>query len=176
MAKQLSSQEILKILETGEFISLKGVVEDHCLECKGEPYPLRHTDKEKLSYYKQEFAKDVSSLANTPEGGLILIGAQTERIDTHVGDEIAELRPFPKTLIDPKQYQDILEEWIYPSVLGVEVKWFTSPDNSEQGLAAIVIPPQLSTRQPFLLTRTRTEDGKKTELVFGYIERRQAHW
>lgn len=175
MPKKLSPAEVLAILEKGDFTALVGVVEDHRLECKGEPYVLHHTEKGTVTHYKQELAKDVSSLANTPEGGLILIGARTERVDTHVGDEIVEVRPIPKDLIDPKQYHDILNEWIYPSVLGVEVKWFPSRDDPGKGFAVIEIPRQASTRQPFLLTRTMTEEGKRGDVVFGYVERRRAH-
>jgi hypothetical protein len=169
MSKNLSPAEILAILENGNFHELVGVVEDECLEFKGEPYIL------KRDYPKLELAKDVSGLANTPNGGLILIGVRTERVDTHIGDEIVEVRPIPKNLIDRKQYHDILKQWIYPEVSGVEVKWFPSPDDAERGLAVIIIPRQTPTSQPFLLTRTMTDTGKRTELVFGYVERRRAH-
>ncbi len=175
MPQKLKPAEIVAILEAGDFAALVGVIEDHRLECKGEPYALHHTDKDKLSYYKQELAKDVSSFANTPDGGLILIGIRTERIDTHIGDEIVDVRPIHKALIDPKQYQDILSEWIYPPVLGVEVKWFHSRDDPEKGLAVLEIPKQAPTRQPFILTRTMTDEGTRVEVVFGYVERRRAH-
>ncbi len=175
MPKKLNPTEILAILEKGNFTDLVGVVEDHRLECKGEPYVLHQTEKGTLTHYKQELAKDVSSLANTPEGGLVLIGARTERVDTHIGDEIVEVRPIPKNLIDPKQYHDILNAWIYPSVQGVEVKWFASRGDPARGLSVIEIPPQASTRQPFLITRTITEEGTRVEVVFGYVERRRAH-
>ena len=175
MPKKASPAEILAILEEGDFSGLKGIVEDHRLECKGEPYALHHTDREKLTHYKQELAKDVSSLANTSEGGLVLIGVRTERLDTHIGDEIVNIRPIPKDLIDPQQYHDILKEWIYPSALGVDVKWYQCRDDPERGLAVIEIPPQAPTRQPFLLTRTMTDEGKRVDVVFGYVERRRAH-
>jgi hypothetical protein len=64
MAKSLNPEQIQDILECGSFDEFIGVVEDHQLECKKEPYQLQRDDQ------KQEFAKDVTALANV-EGGFI---------------------------------------------------------------------------------------------------------
>src|SRR4029453_8579339 len=84
MAEYLNAEQIPDVLNRGSFDEFLGVVEDHQLECKKEPYQIQRDDQ------KQEFAKDVTALANV-EGGFILIGVRTERNPTHFGDEITSI-------------------------------------------------------------------------------------
>jgi len=168
MPKNLSLDEVREILDSGNFDGLIGVVEDEKIECKAELYQLKE------NHQKQELAKDVAGLANAG-GGVILIGARTKRDPEHFGDEIKEIRSFEQNLINTSQYQDILRMWIYPSLQQVEVLWFPSSSNSKKGIAAIFIPKQASSRRPFLLTRFIDDAGKRVEVVFGYVERKQAN-
>src|ERR1043165_8943747 len=135
MTRKCSPKEILSLLAGNDYAGLKGIIEDHRVECKGEPYGLQNTDKEKLNHYKQELAKDVSSFANSVDGGIIVIGAVTETVDSHVGDEIVDVRPLCKTLINLEQYLDVINSWIYPKVVGVEIRWFSSPATDMAGIA-----------------------------------------
>jgi hypothetical protein len=63
MAKSLNPGQMQDSLERGSFDECIGVVEDHQLECKKEPYQIRRDNQ------RQEFAKDVTALANA-EGEL----------------------------------------------------------------------------------------------------------
>src|SRR5713101_5965300 len=92
MVESLNPEQIQAILERANFDEFIGVVEDHQLECKKEPYQLQRDDQ------KQEFAKDVTGLANA-EGGFLLIGVRTEKNPTHFGDEITSIHPFPQTMV-----------------------------------------------------------------------------
>ena len=168
MAESLHPEQILAILERGSFDEFIGVVEDHQLECKKEPYQIQRDDQ------KQEFAKDVTALANA-EGGFILIGVRTERNPTHFGDEITSVRPFPQALVNPGQWGEILQSWTYPSLQQVEIHWYPSASDHTKGIVAIHIPKQPPTQRPFLVTRTIDEQSKHAGAVFGYFERRQAH-
>ncbi len=167
MSKNLTLDQVKAILDSGNFDELIGAVENEWLECKAAPYQLKE------DHQKQEFAKDVSALANA-NGGVILIGVKTERDPTHFGDEIKEVRPFPRRLVNPDQYHDILKRWIYPPLQQVEIRWFPSASNPKKGIVAILIPPQASIHRPFLLTRTLDAKGKHVEIVFGYVERHRA--
>jgi hypothetical protein len=58
-----------------------------------------------------ECTKDVSSLVNA-DGGIILIGVQTERDAVHQGDIIRRVGCFARGRIDFAQYQNVLAEWL----------------------------------------------------------------
>lgn len=167
MSRNLTPEEVVTILESGNFDDLIGVVEDEYIEAKQEPYQLED------EHNKQELAKDISGMANS-KGGVILLGVRTHRHPTHFGDEITRVRPFPQDMVDADQYQDILKVWVYPSLHGVEILWFPSSADSQKGIAAIVIPKQPLDNRPFLITRTVDDTGKQTRLVFGYVERKRS--
>ena len=165
--KVITRDEVPTILDSGNFNDLIRAVENEWLECKAAPYRLKE------DHQKQELAKDVCALANA-SGGFILIGLKTQRDPTHFGDEIIEVRPYPQSLVNSGQYQDVLKQWIYPRLQQVEVKWFPSASDPKKGIFAILIPPQASIHRPFLLTRTLDAKGKHVEVVFGYVERHRA--
>ena len=172
--KELTPQEIRKILESREYYNLLGIVETEEVEFKGEPYQL---DKDSQ---KQELSKDVSGLANS-KGGVIVIGVKTERKPTIPHDQAIDVKPFP---IPPssggysyieQQYREILNKWIFP-LIKIEVKLYPVEENSQSDtdsrfLLAIFIPEHKE-NQPFLINRYIPEDEKKSDIVFGYVERR----
>jgi hypothetical protein len=163
-----STDEILNILSSGNFNSLIGKIEDEYFECKGAPY---HLDSDAQ---KQEFAKDVSGFANAG-GGIILVGVATEINPIHRGEEVSAVNSFAESLIDIKQYYDVLGSWIYPSLRGLNIKWFSHADDSTKGLIAIHIPEQPENKLPFLVTKTVDNAGKLNTIVFGYFERKRSN-
>ncbi|MCG3112053.1 MAG: ATP-binding protein [Candidatus Manganitrophus sp. SB1] len=166
MPKNLSLNEIRSLLDSGDFNKFIGTVEDAQLECKDAPYQIGQ------DHQKQEFAKDISGLANA-DGGFVLLGVKTERHPTHLGDEITTVNPFIQSLVNQDQYHKILQSWIYPPLQQVDIRWFPSGADKEKGVVAIHVPSQASTRRPFLITRTIDSRGKQIEIVFGYVERRR---
>jgi hypothetical protein len=167
MAKDLRFEEAIAILKARDFEMLVGVVEGDDIEAKSEPYQLTK------DHTKQELAKDVVAFANT-KGGVIILGAKTKRDPVHFGDEIEVIRPFERRLLNPSQYNDILNTWVYPALRKVEVIWFPMKGDEGNGIGAIIIPEQDVNRRPFLVTRTLDESGKRVDLVFGYAERKLA--
>lgn len=167
MAKNLSIETLEEILKKGEFGSLIGVLEDEQLECKGEPYQL---DKD---YQKHELAKDVSALANA-SGGIILIGAGTERDPTIFGDVIRKIATFPRNLVDPNKYQNVLQNWVYPSLKNVEINWYPQSGDVEQGIVAIRVTSTEKDGPPYLVTKTVEESRTVSGALFGYYEGRRA--
>lgn len=167
--KELTPQEIRKILESKKYHNLVGVVETDEVEFKGEPYQL---DKDSQ---KQELSKDVTGLANS-KGGVIVIGVKTEKHPSLPHEQAIEVSPFP---IPPsagdmeQQYRNILKDWIFPAIK-IEVRLHLVEDSqsgtSPKFVLAIFIPEQRE-NQPFLINRYIDENEKRNEIVFGYVER-----
>ena len=157
-----------RILESSDFDQFVGVFEDLHFECKGAPYQLADNRE------KQELAKDVCGFANS-EGGIIVVGLETEISSGHPGEEVARVRPFSKDLMNLKQYRDVLSTWIYPPISGLKINWYPCKDNSiskSKGLGAILVPRQEARHFPFLITRYIDEKGKSNEIVFGFSQRK----
>src|SRR6266852_9162385 len=99
MPRLIAIAEVVAILQSGDFNRLFGGLEDEHLECKSAPYNL---DQERE---KMELAKDVSALANV-DGGIILLGAQTEREPTYQGDIIRRVGCFAQDRVDLGEYMN----------------------------------------------------------------------
>lgn len=168
MPKNLTPAAIRDILERGVLDDLIGVLEDDGFETKRAPYQL---DQE---HQKQELAKDVTALANR-DGGVLLIGPATEREPSHIGDEVRSVSTFAAALLNPETYHSVLGEWIYPRLEAVEIRWFPLRDDAARGIVAIFIAPQPEAQKPFLVTKTINESGRRTDILFGYAERRRGN-
>lgn len=155
--------EIVKILESGHFDSLKGRQENEFLECKSGIYQL------KLDRDKCELAKDVSAFANS-NPGIIVIGPQTERDETLSVDIIKDISLVPKRLLNVAQLNQVIQNWIYPTMKSFQVNWYPSAAEGERGLVGIVIDGNIVQR-PYLTTAVLDETGKVLGRMYGYFER-----
>ncbi|MCK5014177.1 MAG: ATP-binding protein [Candidatus Omnitrophica bacterium] len=160
----LNLKELNLIVGNKSFDLLLGEVENIFFDCKRQPYGLKD-DKTKL-----ELAKDVVSFANA-EGGYIFIGFSTKRSPKHLGDEVDKMRCFERAMVDVKQYENVIKDWIYPELEKVEVNWICVKD--KKGIGLIQIPNQKLTRKPFLVKREIIDDKKRSEIIFGLVERRR---
>jgi hypothetical protein len=88
----LTPGEILAALTAGTFAALLGTSEDDAVECKAAPY--RTGDERECI----ELAKDISGLANA-NGGLILIGARTQRAQDSREDVIRAYQSSTETCL-----------------------------------------------------------------------------
>ena len=165
MPKVISLAECRSLLETGDYDSFLDAVETEHLDFKSEPYRLDQ------DLQKQELAKDVSGLANAG-GGVILIGFKTTKDAAVLGDYVTELRPIPGAHFRKEQYQSIIQEWIYPPP-NVTLSWFASGD--DRGFAAIEVLSGDQEHLPHLIKRVVSEDGRRIEIVFGYVQRRRVN-
>ncbi len=163
----LDIKELKSILNSGDFHKLLGKVETDFFDCKKEGYNLED-DKSKY-----ELVKDVSSFANAKGGGFILIGIKTKKSEKHFEDEITSINIFGKDLLNPHQYQSIIDSWITPTPVDIKIEWIHTSENPIKGIFVIEIPEQPKTRKPYLIARTILESGKRSEIVFGYAERKQ---
>lgn len=128
-----SVKQVLDKLETKDFNSLMGLAEGEWLDVKDRPYVLE-TPRQ-----KGEFAKDVSALANT-SGGIILIGFNTARHPTTAAELISEVCAFPLAMANPDQYLQMLHALIHPPIQ-VSVLHFEISGQAGKGVAAIVVEP-----------------------------------
>ena len=164
---QLTPDAVEDLLQRGELDSLVGRFEDRRIEFKGQPYILK-SDEAKL-----ELAKDVSALANSA-GGVIVIGIRTKRDEVHSTDVACELRPFEANLVDVQQYRDVLDDWIYPPIKGVRIGWHESASDAGRGVVAIVVPAADGPESPALVTKSVVDQGRRTAgHLFGYFERQE---
>ena len=162
--KVLGTQEVLAILGKGNFDQIIGSIESETLDFKREPYQL-NTTKQKL-----ELTKDVSAFANNV-GGVILMGVNTSKEEGYSHELAERIRPFDETLIDVKQYEDIINAHIYPR-LNVEIRWIASAADGDKGLAYVRIPEAESQRKPFLVTKVLDEDERELGSYIGFFQRK----
>src|SRR5947207_2223313 len=130
----MTRAEVLAVLESGEFTPLVGIEETLEVEFKGEPYRVDDRDSQKF-----ELAKDVSAFANAV-GGVIVIGARTERDDRVAVDVVTELRLLERGLVDEQQCEAIAIDMIHPRIRGLSVRFYASADDEDRGLVAIDVP------------------------------------
>lgn len=166
MSKILTIEQIQDILGRGQFYELVGSIETEWMDCKAEPYHRLFSESD-----KRELSKDVASFANT-EGGVILLGVKTRQNSIHFGDEVESINPFPQDLINPQQFYDTLQEWLYPMPHHLSVKWVPHSEETNKGIIAIEVPPQSQELKPFLIRKV-LDSGKTVEIMFGYPERRR---
>lgn len=164
--EDFSIKELEKIINTGDFDSLIGKIENDFFECKSQIYNLEDGNE------KLKLAKVVSSFANL-NGGYILIGPKTENSKTHFGDEIIEISLLNQDLVNPNQYKNVIKDWIYPDeIQGIKVYWKACKNDGNKGILVIEIPTQKEFLKPFLISKIVEEEKKISETIFGYAERK----
>lgn len=162
--KTMTIQQCLDVIESQDFSNLIGTIESEVLEFKGDLYKL-DLEKEKF-----ELTKDVSALANL-SGGIIILGVGTSPQEEHPHEMIDRIRPFDKSLINTKQYEDVIGSWIYPKI-NTKIKWISSQTESQKGIAYILIPESEVGKKPFLVTKILEENNKVFGNVVGFFQRR----
>ncbi|MCS7478744.1 RNA-binding domain-containing protein [Umezawaea endophytica] len=141
----------------GDLSALLGVRESIWLDVKRGVYPL---DQPKGP---EELAKDVAAFANTPDGGLILVGFSTRK---EHGEEIVDaLKLVPRKLINLDKYRQIIATRVIPALRQVSVDWIER--ETGMGVLVIDIPAQPEASQPFAVPApTGTVEVSKTAVGF----------
>jgi hypothetical protein len=163
----MEAADVIAILESGSFDGLIGVVEDGHVDFKSQPYKL---DSE---VGKFELAKDVAAFANGRYAGVIVIGVATEvpavaGADTETRaaspfERAAKVIPVLRTVIDEKQYRDIIRERCFPVPSGFSVTAYTPTDGADRCLLAIHVPAQGDSDRPYLVQRPIDPEGSKLQ-------------
>jgi hypothetical protein len=142
---EVTQATALDLLRGDKWELLLGQPESAWLEAKGEPYD--HLGK----HWQYELAKDVAAFANSPEGGLIVIGMTTD--DRGDGDTIRGFKEFELRRVRRQAYRNHVAQRVYPRVAGFDVERLEGSKKGN-GLAVLVIPPQPKASQPFLVQGT----------------------
>lgn len=140
----LALEYVSQIVAGAKFEDLIGEVEGQFFDVKSQPYKFA----DGLDA-KREFAKDVAAFANA-EGGYILVGLTTKTSTVNAGEEIAAIRPIPTELFNIDQHIKLLQEWLYPQPVGVEINFTVSGPDNEKGILVVFVPPRVSARSRFL--------------------------
>jgi hypothetical protein len=137
----LTRDTVPALLRGSQAHALLGQPEASWLEAKRAPYPLR-TDAERL-----ELAKDVAAFANSPAGGLIVLGLGTKR--TPDGDVIRSLHPFPLADTRLQSYRAAVARYVFPAPVGLAIEKIAA--GPTEGYVLIDVPPQPEELRPFLV-------------------------
>ncbi|MDB5986380.1 MAG: hypothetical protein JWR16_1433 [Nevskia sp.] len=161
----LSANDLEGIIQRCAFHELVGQVENDVLDCKKQPYKVAEDAG------KRELAKDVVAFANN-QGGYVIIGIRTAKSTTSFGDEVVDLHPLDRDLVNTDQYGSIVRSWVFPDVQGLSIEWIPSaPADAAKGFVVVRVPPQKASAKPFLIKRV-IDGAKVVETLFGYAERK----
>jgi hypothetical protein len=144
----------LDLLRSSRWGVFKGLSESDWFEAKGAPYA--EANRRLGKNWKYELAKDVAAFANSPEGGIIVIGMITE--DEGDGEVITGFREFDLKRVTAGSYGNYVAQHIHPRVEGFEVVRLPGRER-RRGIVALVIPPQDPSNFPFLV-RGVVRDGE----------------
>lgn len=132
--------------------ALLGQPESGVFDVKGKPYNLTPPEA------RLELALDVASFANTTTGGVLVIGASTEKDDAR-RDVVQSVHGYSGAVgIDPAQYRDVLSGWVYPAIEGIEFESIILDHG--RTLFAILVPPQAEAIRPFIVKRSMLKKAK----------------
>jgi predicted HTH transcriptional regulator len=139
--------ELLEALDTGQFDSLIGEVESAEVDFKRSPYRVA----EEAEAF--ELGKDVSALANSPAGGVLIIGFQTRAPEESGFDTVESVHVFPREMFSRDQWLARAERLVYPSVVGLDAAFKPSQNHPERGVAVITVPAQPEESRYFLVAK-----------------------
>lgn len=144
----------IDLIRSGHWGVFKGQAESDWLEAKGAPYAKANARLGEN--WRYELAKDVAAFANSPDGGIIVIGMTTQ--DGGDGDVITGFKEFDLKQVTATVYGNHVARCVFPRVEGFEVVRAPGGRDRRRGIVALVIPPQNPSNLPFLV-RGAIRDG-----------------
>lgn len=148
----LTPGQIVDALARTDPTSLIGAVETEQVDFKLGPYVLAE------KHQKWELAKDVAAFANR-RGGLIVIGIETQRLVNEIVEAALAIRPVRKTVVDLQQHRSVVDSWIYPRPVGIDIRWYPPETSEDSGLLVIEIPAQCEESMPFMVREMTDPQG-----------------
>ena len=164
----MSFDSIRAIIEERRFNDLVGIEEDTWLEAKGRnPYDL---DTPAGRY---ELAKDVSAFANA-EGGILIVGLTTIVLEEARTERITAHDLIPQNDFVANRYAGVIDEYVHPSIQGLNARWVPVNNDATLGLGIIEVPPQNPERQYYLIANTVDGGSQIRQFVFGIVRRNES--
>ncbi len=142
---ELTPATTLDLLRAGRADLLRGQPESAWLEAKVAPYDL---DDKNVRF---ELGKDVAAMANSRQGGIIVLGLANEKkrrkgdVDTIGGCSEVDLRRVRR-----QRYRHLVANLVYPTLTGFDIELIEGTAR-DRGIAVLVIPPQTENKRPFLV-------------------------
>jgi hypothetical protein len=153
----VTADELLAVLETGEFDRVAGVVEDGAIDFKSAPHQLG------LETAKFELAKDVAAFASSTGPSVIVFPVETEQPTDSPFERAVRVRPIERARVDDAQIRAVIRSHVFPSPRDVEVRFFPSPEDAKRCVVAIFIPPQREIDKPFLVIASLAGNASKVQ-------------
>lgn len=158
----LSPQSAIETLRSLAWESFLGAGESNWLEAKAKMWGLDNDAQQ------WELALDVSSFANSSNGGLIIVGFKTER-DRFERDVIVDTKGIRRLSGTVPRVEGIINHRVvpHPRDLTVEVL-----ERDDHGILVIHVPAQPSDQLPFIVRGSQIEGDKLVGSGFSWVERR----
>jgi hypothetical protein len=164
----LSADVVARIraaIDAGRFGELIGLEEGVTFEAKGsQPYDLDEANG------RYELAKDVSALANSA-GGFLIIGLKTKASAVGQTDVVSDLDLLPVAEFPTLTILGVIREYVAPSISGLHVEWFPSLPADGTGIGVIEVPLQSDDAKPFIICKVIDGESRLKQIVFGYCRR-----
>ena len=125
----MEQQELLATLEAGDFDAVIGVPETAEIDFKRSPYRLDEPAE------ACELAKDVTALANTLTGGLLVIGFQTRAREESGLDVVESVHTFERARFSREQCVAKVHQLAFPSVVGLDAEFKPGRGDDDRGVA-----------------------------------------
>lgn len=158
-------EAIRNILITAKFDEFLGMKEDLWFDAKGRPGYDLATPNGRI-----ELAKDISALANS-EGGHLIIGLVTEPVAGEQTDQVVALDLLKPEEFDSSRYQGIIRDSVYPEISGLTAAWIESGSAVGQGVGVLFVPQQQEAKKYFLMKRVIEDGVPLKQIVFGIARR-----
>jgi hypothetical protein len=156
----MEQQEVLRLLDAGDFDALIGAAETGEIDFKRDPYRV---DQPREAF---ELAKDVAALANTPTGGLLVVGFKARKLEGSDREIVETVHVFARARFDRDAWIDSAQQRIHPTVVGLDATFKPSRNDADRGAVVVVVPAQVAESRYFLVaTEFVSDDGAPGWLV-----------
>lgn len=140
-ARAVDLSSALRMLSGNVPELLIGLLENDWLEGKSRAYDLgNHAEN-------IELAKDVAQFANSPSGGLLVVGVRTKNGGR--GDEIVKLAPLALPGNTEERYRRVIDRRVYPPISGLVISRSSVGPQGE--ILYVHVPPQAENSRPFIV-------------------------
>ena len=156
----MTQGELLEVLDRADFDAIVGTSETAEIDFKQTPYRAGEPAE------AFELAKDVTALANTAAGGLLVLGFKTEPREESDVDTVVSVHLVPRAMFNREQWIAKVHQLAYPTVVGLDAQFIASRDDVDRGIAVITVPPQATESRYFVVAKEFvSEDGAPGWLV-----------
>ncbi|PZE92496.1 hypothetical protein DEI95_08200 [Curtobacterium sp. MCBD17_008] len=151
-----SRDTLADLIRGGHAGLLVGLPEGNWLDAKSQEWDLT-SDGGKYS-----LGVEVSAFCNAEEGGIIVFGASTDKgPERGSGEIITAVGGLHQVRTQPRTYEQILSDWIFPLPFGLRVDVVTVGE--DRPIIMIDIPAQPEELKPFLAKGALSYDGRKVD-------------